>query len=261
MGPVAEIPGGSTWCSHSDVAGWRKLCCFKNKGGKNSNIDLCGYPVWEKRYLKYLYQRLTAMVDERNQSLLGSSEIRAWNDRHEGMVQVCPNRKMERKNTFLSWSWGRWEIRTMRVSRMGTEDVEYENGFSDHFLKKKSREFPKVAFSSSQCVFLPSWGRNIISVILVLPFILSLLLIWSDMLIKPRNRKHLDQEGLKNTVCYHCCGVQKTQCRQSLGRDESSKRFGGVRVRGWPQPLIINHGRLELEGTSEPPCSTPSFHR
>lgn len=153
MGPVAEIPGGSTWCSHSDVAGWRKLCCFKNKGGKNSNIDLCGYPVWEKRYLKYLYQRLTAMVDERNQSLPGSSEIRAWNDRHEGMVQICPNRKMERKNTFLSWSWGRWEIRTMRVSRMGTEDVEYENGFSDHFLKKKSREFPKVAFSSSQMCF------------------------------------------------------------------------------------------------------------
>lgn len=60
---------------------------------------------------------------------------------------------------------------------MGTEEVKYENGFLDPFLGKKMlREFPKVAFSSSQMCF-SSCLRNITSITLVHPFVFCLLFV------------------------------------------------------------------------------------
>lgn len=37
----------STHGSFPDVRHVAENCCFKNKGGKNSNTNLCGHPVWE----------------------------------------------------------------------------------------------------------------------------------------------------------------------------------------------------------------------
>lgn len=78
--------------------------------------------------------------------------------------------------------------------------------------KKMLREFPKVAFSSSQMCF-SSCLRNITSITLVHPFVFFLLFVWPEMLIKPRNRKRLDQEGLKkisSSSSTITCWVQKT---------------------------------------------------
>lgn len=57
-----------------------------------------------------------------------------------GMSQIWPTQKIEKISSHLPWSWGRWEIRNIRVSRMGTEEVKYENGFLDPFLGKKNVE-------------------------------------------------------------------------------------------------------------------------
>jgi len=94
VGLLVEITVGL----RSYVAGWRKLDCFKNKSGKNSNIDLCGYPVWEKCYLKYLYKRSTPVVDGPNQSSAGSSGISVWSCRNDPDLA----KSEEREKKYLS---------------------------------------------------------------------------------------------------------------------------------------------------------------
>lgn len=232
-----------TRCLHSYVAGWRRFYCFKNKSGKNSNIDLCGYPGWEKCYLKYLHKRSTPVVVGPNQSLAGSSEISVWNYRND--PNLATSEESEEKKTFLTFLILRAVGNKKNQGRKkGTEEGEYEHGFLEPLLggKKKSPAFPKMTFSSSQRCF-SSLRRNIISMILVHPFysLLTIHLIWDAY--DTGSREHLDQESLRKISALSAT----VACR-----DQSQ----GVATAFDHKPWTLRAGR-NLRIT----LLTPSFHR
>lgn len=162
---------------------------------------------------------------------------------------------IRRQRTYLSWSWGTWERKTQSL-KYRTKHGKYAGGFRDAFLKRRS---PEVAFSSSHFLFLFQIYQlsNLSSSFYLL---LTIHLMWDAY--ETQKQKASCQEGLTKISSLPApiaCWVQKTQCRQRP--EDESGEASRESVRRWPQPLIINHGQLELKGSSESPCSTPSFHR
>lgn len=127
MGPLAEITAPLPGPPVLVVAGGRKLYCFKKKSGENSNIDLCGYPGWEKCYLKYLYKRSAPVADGPQRSL---AEVQKSVYEIIGMIRVWPHQRRGRKKyRFSPFGFrGRWEIRKIGASGMGGTE-EGEDGF------------------------------------------------------------------------------------------------------------------------------------
>lgn len=132
----------------------RKFYCFKNKSGKNSNIDLCGYPGWEKCYLKYLHKRSTPVVVGPNQSLAGSSEISVRNCRND--PNLATSEESKEKNTFLTF----WILRAVgnkknQGRKKGTEEGEYEHDFLEPLLgeQKKSSISKNDLFLFTEVLF------------------------------------------------------------------------------------------------------------
>lgn len=157
------------------------------------------------------------------------------------MIQIWPNQKRERKNIFPSFLIWR-EIGNKK--NQGLENVEYECGFLEPFLgEKKSSEFPQSAFFSSSQVCFSSLLRNSISIILVHPFILSLLFIWFEMLRTQEAESILMRKDEKDLsfVCY---------CRLP------SPELGGSHTAFDREPWTVRAGR-NLRVT----WLTPSFHR
>lgn len=163
---------------------------------------------------KYLYKKSTPVVDGLSWSFTRKSqrsayELQAW--RNDPNLTNSEDRENIFPSALILREMGNKKYQSVKNGHWGSKVWEW---LSRSLLgeKKNVERISKSAFSSSQMRF-SSCLRSITSITLVHPFVFFLLFVWPEMLIKPRNRMRLDQEGLKkisSSSSTITCWVQKT---------------------------------------------------